>query len=181
MGRTGKLFASEHFDVEPDIICLAKGIASGMPLGAIIAADEIMSWPPGAHASTFGGNPISCAASLATLDLLEGGLVEMSAESGAYLKARLREMADQYPQIGDVRGKGMMVGAELVKDRVSKEPDPDLRNLIVEVCYEHGLLMLGCGANSLRFIPALNIPRELLDEGLDLFERALADALERNE
>ncbi len=181
MGRTGKLFAAEHFGVEPDIICLAKGIASGMPLGAIIARDEIMSWPPGAHASTFGGNPLSCAAALATLDLLESGLVEMSAESGAYLKARLREMADQYPQIGDVRGKGLMVGAELVKDRVSKEPDPVLRNLIVEVCYEHGLLMLGCGANSLRFIPALNIPRELLDEGLDLFERSLAEALERIE
>jgi 4-aminobutyrate aminotransferase len=181
MGRTGKLFATEHFDVEPDIICLAKGIASGMPLGAIIARSEIMTWPPGSHASTFGGNPISCAASLATLDLLEAGLVEMSAESGAYLKARLREMAEMYPQIGDVRGKGLMVGAELVKDRVSKEPDPDLRNLIVKVCYEHGLLMLGCGANSLRFIPALNIPRELLDEGLDLFERALAEALERIE
>ena len=181
MGRTGKLFASEHFDVEPDIICLAKGIASGMPLGAIIARSEIMSWPPGAHASTFGGNPISCAASLATLDLLEGGFVHMAAESGAYLKARLREMADHYPQIGDVRGKGLMVGAELVKDRVSKEPDADLRNLVVDVCYKHGLLMLGCGANSLRFIPALNIPRELLDEGLDLFDRALAEALERSD
>ena len=179
-GRTGKLFATEHFDVEPDIICLAKGIASGMPLGAIIARDEIMSWPPGAHASTFGGNPVSCAASLATLDLLEGGFVDMAAESGAYLKARLREMADRYPQIGDVRGKGLMVGAELVVDPVSKEPDAALRNLVVEVCYEHGLLMLGCGPNSLRFIPALNIPRELLDEGLDLFERAFAEALEKN-
>ena len=176
-GRTGKLFATEHFDVEPDIICLAKGIASGMPLGAIVARDEIMSWPPGAHASTFGGNPVSCAAALATLDLLEGGFVEMAAESGAYLRARLREIADRYPQIGDVRGKGLMVGAELVKDRASKEPAPELRNLIVEKAYENGLLMLGCGLNSLRFIPALNIPRDLLDEGVDLFERALAQAL----
>ncbi|HFQ95780.1 MAG TPA: acetyl ornithine aminotransferase family protein [Anaerolineae bacterium] len=176
-GRTGKMFAAEHWGVEPDIITLAKGIASGMPLGAMVARAEIMSWPPGSHASTFGGNPVSCAAALATLDLLEGGFVEMAARSGAYLKSRLREMAERYPVMGDVRGKGLMVGVEFVKDPVSKEPWPELRNRIVEKAFEHGLLILGCGANSLRFIPALNIPEELLDEGVNLYETALADAL----
>ncbi len=178
MGRTGKMFACEHWGVEPDIMCLAKGIASGMPLGAIIARSEIMSWPPGAHASTFGGNPVSCAAALATLDLLESELVEMSARSGAYMMQRLQEMATHYPQMGDVRGKGLMVGVEMVKDRDSREPDVALRNAVVDQAFAHGLLLLGCGANSLRLIPALNIERPLLDEGLDLFERSLAAALE---
>ncbi len=176
-GRTGKMFAAEHWGVEPDIICMAKGIASGMPLGAIVAKADVMSWPPGAHASTFGGNPVSCAASLATLDLLEGGFVEMAARSGAYLKSRLREIAERYPVMGDVRGKGLMVGVEMVKDPETKEPWPELRNLTVNKAFEHGLLMLGCGANSLRFIPALNITEALLDEGIGMFEAALADAL----
>ena len=157
---------------------MAKGIASGMPLGAIAARAEIMSWPPGAHASTFGGNPVSCAAALATLDLLEGGFVEMSARSGAYLKSRLWEIAERYPVMGDVRGKGLMVGAEMVKDPETREPWPELRALIVEKAFEHGLLMLGCGTNSLRFIPALNIPEELLEEGVTLYEEALAEAVE---
>ncbi len=176
-GRTGKMFAAEHWGVEPDIICMAKGIASGMPLGAIVAKSEIMSWPPGAHASTFGGNPVSCAAALATLDLLEGGLVEMSARSGAYLKSRLREIAERYPVMGDVRGKGLMVGVEFVKDQESKEPWPELRDAIVQKAFERGLLILGCGYNSLRFIPALNIPEELLDEGINMYEAALDAAL----
>ena len=178
MGRTGKMFASEHWGVEPDIICLAKGIASGMPLGAIIARSEVMSWPPGAHASTFGGNPVSCAAALATLDLLEGGLVDMAAASGAIVVSRLRKMAEKYPQIGDVRGKGLMVGVELVRDRAGKEPDAVLRNAVVDQAFAQGLLLLGCGANSLRLVPALNIERPLLDEGLMIFERSLAAALE---
>jgi len=178
MGRTGKLFACEHWGVEPDILCLAKGIASGMPLGAIIAHSDIMRWPPGAHASTFGGNPVSCAAALATLDLLEEGMVEMAAASGAYMMARLRAWMDRYPQIGEVRGKGLMVGVELVVDRESKTPHPALRDLIVEQAFAAGLLTLGCGVNSLRLVPPLNIPRELLDEGLDLLDRAIAAALD---
>lgn len=179
MGRTGKLFACEHWGVEPDILCLAKGIASGMPLGAIIARSEIMSWPPGSHASTFGGNPISCAAGLATLDLLlEGGMMDMATASGEYAMKRLWDMAAHYPQIGDVRGKGMMIGVELVKNRESNEPDPTLRNLVIEKAFQHGLLLIGCGPNGVRIVPALNIPRNHLDEGLDLFDRALADALE---
>jgi len=176
-GRTGKMFAAEHWGVEPDIMCMAKGIASGMPLGAIVAKEEIMSWPPGAHASTFGGNPVSCAAAMATLDLLEGGFVEMSARSGAYLKSRLREIAERNPMMGDVRGKGLMVGVEFVKDPETKEPWPELRNLIVQKAFERNLLILGCGLNSLRFIPALNIPEDFLDEGISLYEAALADAL----
>jgi 4-aminobutyrate aminotransferase len=176
-GRTGKMFAAEHWGVEPDIMCMAKGIASGMPLGAIVAKADVMTWPPGAHASTFGGNPVSCAAALATLDLLEGGFVEMSARSGAYLKSRLREIAERNPVMGDVRGKGLMVGVEFVKDPETKEPWPELRNLIVQKAFKRGLLILGCGYNGLRYIPALNIPQDILDEGVNLYEAALADAL----
>lgn len=178
MGRTGKLFACQHWGIEPDILCLAKGIASGMPLGAIIARGDIMRWPPGAHASTFGGNPVSCAAALATLDLLEEGMVEMAASSGEYVMARLSAFMDRYPQIGEVRGKGLMVGVELVVDRESKTPHPGLRDLIVDKAFAAGLLTLGCGTNSLRLVPPLNIPRELLDEGLDLLDHAIAAALE---
>jgi 4-aminobutyrate aminotransferase len=171
-GRTGKMFAAEHWGVEPDIMCMAKGIASGMPLGAIVAKADVMTWPPGAHASTFGGNPVSCAAALATLDLLEGGFVEMSARSGAYLKSRLREIAERNPVMGDVRGKGLMVGVEFVKDPETKEPWPELRNLIVQKAFKRGLLILGCGYNGLRYIPALNIPQDILDEGVNLYEAA---------
>ena len=179
MGRTGKLFACEHWGVQPDILCLAKGIASGMPLGAIVARSEIMSWPPGSHASTFGGNPISCAAALATLDLLlDGGMMAMATASGEYAMKRLWEMAARYPQIGDVRGKGLMIGVELVKNRESNEPDPTLRNVVIEKAFQHGLLLIGCGPNGVRIVPALNIPRNNLDEGLELFDRALAEALE---
>lgn len=178
MGRTGKFFASEHWGVEPDIVCVSKGIASGLPLGALIARSEIMSWPPGSHASTFGGNPVACAAALVTLDLLEGGFNQMAAESGEYLMARLRKMMEVYPQIGDVRGKGLMVAADIVTDQETNEPDPALRNRIEERAFEHGLLLIGCGANCIRFVPPLNIPRALLDEGADLFERSLAEAID---
>jgi len=177
MGRTGRMFACEHWGVEPDILCLAKGIASGLPLGAIIAPATIMNWPPGAHASTFGGNPLACAAALATLDLLENGLVAMAAATGAYLQERLWELAARFPVIGDVRGKGLMLAIELVKDRHSNEPDPELRDRVIERAFVNGLLLIGCGLNSIRLIPALNIPRELVDEGLTRLERSLAEAL----
>lgn len=178
MGRTGKFFASEHWGVEPDIVCVAKGIASGLPLGAVIARSEVMSWPRGSHASTFGGNPVACAAALVTLDLLEGGFNQMAAESGEHLMARLRRMMAVYPQIGDVRGKGLMVAADIVKDQETNEPDPALRDRIEDRAFEHGLLLIGCGANCIRFVPPLNIPRALLDEGIDLFERSLAEAID---
>ncbi len=177
MGRTGRMFACEHWGVEPDILCLAKGIASGLPLGAIIAPATIMNWPPGAHASTFGGNPLACAAALATLDLLENGLVAMAATTGAYLRERLCELAARFPVIGDVRGKGLMLAIELVKDRHSNEPDPELRNRVIERAFVNGLLLIGCGLSSIRLIPALNIPRELVDEGLMRLEQSLAEAL----
>ena len=172
-GRTGKMFACEHWGVEPDIICMAKGIASGMPLGAIVARADIMNWPPGAHASTFGGNPLSCVAALATIDLLENGYVDMAAQSGAYLQERLREIAARHPHIGDVRGLGLMVAVELVKDKESKARAPELRDQVVDEAFQRGLLILGCGLNAIRLIPALNIPRDLLDEAIGILEDAL--------
>ncbi|NOX62324.1 MAG: acetyl ornithine aminotransferase family protein [Chloroflexi bacterium] len=176
-GRTGKMFACQHWGVEPDIICLAKGIASGMPLGAIVARADIMNWPPGAHASTFGGNPLSCVAALATIDLLENGFIEMAAESGAYLKTRLQTIAQRHPHIGDVRGLGLMLAVELVKDKESRARAPELRDRVVQEAYERGLLILGCGVNAVRLIPALNIPRNLLDEAIDILEEALFAAI----
>src|SRR5690606_9605786 len=128
MGRTGKMLAIEHFGVVPDIVCLAKGIASGMPLGAIVANKQVMNWPPGSHASTFGGNPLSCAAALATLDLLEEGLMQHAYEVGNYLQSQLRALAEQFPSIGDVRGIGLMVGMQLVSDPQTRAPAPQLRD-----------------------------------------------------
>ena len=171
MGRTGKLFAMEHMGVSPDIIASAKGIASGMPLGAIIARADVMTWPPGAHASTFGGNPVSCAAALATLDLLEEGFIDNAAKVGAWFKERLIEMADKHPAMGDVRGLGLMVGVEMVMDKQTREPAPELRNAIVMEAFEQGLLLLGCGANTLRFMPPLNVSQETLEEALAILEK----------
>jgi 4-aminobutyrate aminotransferase len=173
-GRTGKMFAIEHWGVEPDIIALAKGIASGLPLGAIIARDSVMDWPPGAHANTFGGNPVACAASLATLDLLAGGLVENAGTVGTYMLDRLRAMQVRHPTMGDVRGKGLMIAVELVKDRHTKARAPELRNRVVVECYRRGMLILGCGKNNVRFCPPLTITTGDVDEALATFEEALA-------
>jgi len=156
IGRTGKMFAMEHWDVTPDMICLAKGIASGMPLGVMVARRSLMTWPPGAHANTFGGNPVSCAAALATLDLVEHQFALNAVSVGAHMLAKLKVMQEQHPSMGDVRGKGLMIGVELVKDRATKERAPELRNEVVQGCYKRGLLVLGCGANTLRFMPPLN-------------------------
>jgi 4-aminobutyrate aminotransferase len=175
MGRTGKMFACEHFGFEPDIICLAKGIASGLPLGAIISKKEIMDWPPGSHASTFGGNPVACAAALKTIELLEGGLLANTVTMGEYLMKGLRRLQKKHPCIGDVRGKGLMVGAEIVKDRVSKEPDPKLRERIVDTAFYRGLLILGCGPNSLRFSPALIVEKQHIDCCLEIIDGIITD------
>jgi 4-aminobutyrate aminotransferase len=172
-GRTGKMFAIEHWGVEPDMICLAKGIASGMPLGAMVAREEIMDWPPGAHANTFGGNPVSCAAALATLDLLEGGLVENAAAVGAYLLDALRALQSRHASVGDVRGKGLMVAIELVRDKTSRKRAPDLRDRLVRECFRRGILILGCGKNNVRFSPPLTITRDQVDEALQVLESAL--------
>ena len=175
MGRTGKMLAIEHWGVEPDIVCLAKGLASGMPLGAIVAKEEVMDWPPGSHASTFGGNPVCCAAALETIALLEEELIENSANIGALLLDRLSQLADHHPSIAEVRGKGLMIGVELVKDRASLEPAPESRDAVVTRCFEKGLLLLGCGANSVRFSPPLVIGKAEVDTAVSIFDAALSE------
>ncbi|MBC8448096.1 MAG: acetyl ornithine aminotransferase family protein [Chloroflexi bacterium] len=174
-GRTGKMFAVEHWGVEPDIVCLAKGIASGMPLGAMVGRKRLMTWPPGAHANTYGGNPLACAASLATIRLLQAGYVENAAAQGEVMLARLQEMQASHPTMGDVRGKGLMIGVELVRDKGSKEPAEVLRETLLVRAFQRGLLLLGCGESTMRFMPALNVPRQFVDEALAIFERTLAD------
>jgi 4-aminobutyrate aminotransferase len=173
MGRTGKMFAMEHFDVAPDILAVAKGIASGMPLGAMVAWADIMDWEAGSHASTFGGNPISCQAALATMELLESGLMENAAHRGEQLMAGLQAMQQTIECIGDVRGKGLMVGVELVKDRETKERAGDWRDLVVQEAFRKGLLLLGCGHNTIRFCPALTATAEEIDVCLNIFEEVL--------
>ena len=173
MGRTGKMFAIEHWNVEPDIITVAKGIASGMPLGAMIARSELVDWGPGAHASTFGGNPVSCAAALETIRLLENRLVKNAAQVGEYLKSELFELAERYPLIGDVRGAGLMMGVELVKDRATRVPATEERNKIVQKAFRRGLLLLGCGESGIRFTPALVVRKKEVDLAIEIFERCL--------
>ena len=167
------MFAIEHFNVEPDIMCLAKGIASGLPLGAMIAKSDIMTWKYGSHASTFGGNPVSCAASLKTIELLEKSLVENAKNVGEHILSNLRCIKSSYEFIGDVRGKGLMIGIELVKDSDTKEPAPELRKKIIEKAFNRGLLLLGCGTSTIRFCPPLIITKEEADKGLEIFEEIL--------
>jgi 4-aminobutyrate aminotransferase len=165
--------AIEHWGVVPDVIALAKGIASGMPLGATVSQSEVMDWVPGSHASTFGGNPISCRAALATIDLLEEGLVENAARVGAYLIGKLMELQRRFHLIGDVRGKGLMIGIELVKDRQTKEKAIDERSKVIQACFEKGLLILGAGENVIRFSPPLIITQREADTALAIFEEVL--------
>jgi 4-aminobutyrate aminotransferase len=174
-GRTGKMFALEHWGVEPDIICMAKGIASGMPVGAMVARKSMMTWEAGAHASTFGGNPICCAAALETIRLIEESFMENAASMGQRMMDRLNEIIDDHPSMGDLRGKGLMIGIELVKDKETKEPAPDMRNEVIQRSFQKGLLILGCGPNTVRFMPALNISQDIADEGLAIFEEALTE------
>ena len=176
MGRTGKWWAIEHTGVEPDMVCTAKGIASGVPLGGFLAKRSLATWPVGAHGNTYGGNPIAAVAALATMDVLENGGIENAATQGAYMMERLGEMAARHPSMGDVRGVGLMVGVEFVQDKTTKAADARLRNRIVEVAFEHGLLIMGCGANSMRMIPPLVVTRAELDEGLEIFEHAVTVA-----
>lgn len=173
MGRTGKLWACEHVGVKPDILNSAKGIASGMPLSATFASRAVMSWLPGAHASTFGGNPISCAASLKTIELLQGGLIENADRVGAHLQRRLVEVVGDNPHVGQVRGRGLMVGVELVQDRTSKVRAAELRNRIVLDAFERGLLILGAGPNTIRFCPALVLNEAEADVAVEIFAASL--------
>ena len=173
MGRTGKMFAIEHWGVEPDMIVLAKGIASGMPLGAMIAKSELVDWEPGSHASTFGGNPVACQAALETIRLLETKLIENARTVGDYLKTQLLELSRRYPLVGDVRGAGLMLGIELVKNRETKEPAIKERNTIVQKAFRRGLLLLGCGESGIRFTPPLVVTRQEVDVALEILERCL--------
>jgi 4-aminobutyrate aminotransferase len=175
MGRTGKMFAVEHWAVEPDILCLAKGIASGMPLGAIIARSEVMNWPPGSHASTFGGNPICCAASLATISLLESELMENAAQVGEFLMGELKELSSKHALIGDVRGLGLMVGMELVLDRAAKTPAKEQSHELIRRCFHKGLLLLTCGESTIRFCPPLVITREQVRSAAKILDEVLTE------
>jgi 4-aminobutyrate aminotransferase len=175
MGRTGKMFAMQHFGVVPDIMALAKGIASGMPLGAMVTRSDIMVWEAGSHASTFGGNPVSCSAALATIELLESELMTNAKIRGEYLMTGLRELQKSIECMGDVRGKGLMVGVELVKDRESKERASDWRNEVIQKAFHKGLLLLGCGENTIRFCPALTVTAEEIDACLSIFEDSLRE------
>jgi 4-aminobutyrate aminotransferase len=178
MGRTGKMFAIEHFGVIPDIVTLAKGIASGLPLGATVARASLMDWRRGAHASTFGGNPVSCSAALVTIRLLEDELVENAQRVGKFLIENLREIQKRYEIIGDVRGLGLMVGVEVVEDPVKKTPSPKLRDRIVMECFRRGVLLLGAGESAIRFSPPLIIREEEIAVGLEIFEGVLKKSLE---
>ena len=174
IGRTGKMFACEHWGVMPDILTLAKGLASGLPIGMVVAKKSVMErWPRGAHGNTFGGNPICCAAALATLDLVEGGYVRNAEDVGRYFRRRLRELMERHAFIGEVRGKGMMIGMELVKDRESKVPAKELANAVVTRAFQNGLLLLSCGVSTVRFMPPLLATREHADEAVALLEASL--------
>ncbi|HET8564327.1 MAG TPA: acetyl ornithine aminotransferase family protein [Candidatus Binatia bacterium] len=174
-GRTGKMFASEHWGIEPDIICAAKGIASGLPLGAMIARNEISTWTRSTHGSTFGGNPVACAAALATISLIEEGLMENAAAVGAYLKEKLNGLREAHPVISDVRGLGLMIGVEFALADGSETPDPELRNQVMEKCFEKGLLLLSCGESTIRFCPPLIVNRNEVDTAVEIFAAVLQE------
>ncbi len=176
MGRTGKMWASEHFGVVPDILCSAKGIASGMPLGVTVARADMMDWGPGAHASTFGGNPVACAAALETIRLLQEKYISNAAEMGGYLKQRLAGWPRKHRIVGDVRGLGLMIGIEFVKDQASKEPHPEARNRVVELAFTKGLLALGCGESTLRLMPPLVVEKEQADFAIEALDRCVTEA-----
>lgn len=177
VGRTGQWWAVEHERVEPDIVCFAKGVGSGMPIGGIIARREHMVWGPGSHGSTYGGNPVAAVAALATLNVIEQeGLLARAATTGDFIMSALRDMQTRHPSIGDVRGRGLMIGVEFVLDRESKERAIAMRNTIIQDAFEEGLLLIPCGRNAIRMTPALNISQAMVSEGLQIFEKSLSKA-----
>jgi 4-aminobutyrate aminotransferase len=178
MGRTGKMFALDHHEgVKADIVCMAKGIGSGMPIGVCTAKADVMNWHKGAHASTFGGNPVAIAAAMKTIELLQGGLVENAANVGAYLQEGLNKLKDKYDVIGDVRGLGMMIGVEFVTDKKSLKADPELRDRVEMACFNKGLIILGCGSNTIRFSPPLILTKQNVDVALQIFDEAIAESI----
>ncbi len=176
MGRTGKWWASDHAGIEPDILCSAKGIASGMPLGAIIAKENVMRWKPGSHGTTFGGNPVCLAAALATMDLIEGEYMENARNMGEHLVGRLADWTKKFKIVGDVRGRGLMIGIEIVRDQRTKEKAADLRNAIVDAAFHKGLLVLGAGENTIRLSPPLLIDQEQADFAVRTLENCVREA-----
>jgi 4-aminobutyrate aminotransferase len=177
MGRTGKMFAIEHFGIVPDIICLAKGVGSGMPIGAMVAPAKLHSWVSGAHANTFGGNPVACAAALKTIELIKGGLMANARQVGAYMLKRLNALKNKYDIIGDVRGIGLMIGVEFVKSKKTKIKAPEKKAQIVMECFKNGIILMGCGENTIRFSPPLIVKPQEVDIALEIFEKAVRRAL----
>jgi 4-aminobutyrate aminotransferase len=175
VGRTGKMWACEHEGVEPDILLTAKGLGSGMPIGAIIAKESISTWESGSHGSTFGGNPVCCAAALATLDLVEGGLMANAVAMGDRLMAGLRTLQERHACIGEVRGLGLMIGVEFVKDRRTREPAPELLRDLVLRAFERGLLLLGAGKSTLRLAPPLIVDEYDVDTALAMLDGMLSE------
>jgi 4-aminobutyrate aminotransferase len=175
MGRTGKMWACQHFGVVPDILITAKGIASGLPLGVTVARADLMNWGPGAHASTFGGNPVACAAALETIRLLEEKYIANAARQGDYILGRLADWKAKHPIVGDVRGKGLMIGIELVKSQETREPHPEARRKVLQRAFEQGLLILGCGESTVRLMPPLIVEREHADFALDVLDRCISE------
>lgn len=174
IGRTGKMFAVEHWGVRPDIVTTAKGLASGMPIGTVTALASLMEqWARGAHGNTYGGNPICCAAALATIELIEAEYKDNAAKMGQYLLPKLHRLAERYPMIGEVRGKGLMVGVELVKDRTSKEPAKKFAEKVIHTAFEHGLLLLSCGVSTIRLMPPLMLTQELADEAVEILDKCI--------
>jgi 4-aminobutyrate aminotransferase len=176
VGRTGKWWAIEHSGVQPDIVCIAKGIASGMPLGICMTKADVMNWVPGSHASTYGGNPICIAASLATLDIIEREAMKNAATVGGKMLDRLRPWVAKYAHVGDVRGRGLMIGVEIVGDKKTKAAAGALRDKIVELAFERGLLILGCGETSIRLCPPLVLNQDEADIALDILEECVVVA-----
>jgi len=179
-GRTGKWWAIEHSGVEPDIVCMAKGIASGMPLGVCMTRAEIMDWKPGSHASTFGGNPVCIAAALATLDILEREGMANAAKIGGQMMEHLRAWPKKHKIVGDVRGRGLMIGIEIVKDQQTREPAGAWRDRIVELAFERGLLILGCGESSIRLAPPLIVNEQQAEVALEMFEACVEQVEQEN-
>jgi 4-aminobutyrate aminotransferase len=174
IGRTGKWFAIEHWGVEPDIVCSAKALASGLPIGAATASSKIMDWPAGTHASTFGGNPLSCAAALAVIDVIrEEKLLENANKQGVYALKRLNEFAEGTPLVGDVRGKGLMIGVELVENKEDKKPSSEEARQVMVRSWKRGVAIVTCGVSTLRLSPPLTMQKEMLDAALDIVEDSI--------
>ena len=176
MGRTGKWWAVDHYDVEPDILCIAKGIASGVPMGVMTAKAELMTWPSGSHGNTFGGNPLACAAALKTIELIETQYLANTQKIGELALEILHDLQKEHASIGDVRGKGLMIGIEFVEDKDTKKPAVDLRNEIVDLCFSKGLLTLGCGDSTIRITPPLCVSEQEIREGLEIFAASIKEA-----